>query len=270
MYSQEKNTNFSDFSDSSGSGQASTPASPQSGTVAKQALDAFAKNFMIAIPAVALFISEIVIGALLEITAMAIYGAPYSYLMIYSRFYAISSISAFLEGLLTGLFSAITIIEADAALSSQGFSFVAAVSTLKARLNPVLTFSIILAILDLLWVFTGYLGWLFDGLTNMVFLVIFLAVLTQPNTTVMNAISEAVKKVMGWINKDALSVLALFLAAIFLGFPVLELAAMPIAALIALIFYGGESQPPIQAQPPTAQQPSPQQPSPQGTTAKAL
>ena len=264
MTSQEKNTNFSDFSDPAGSGQASTPVSSQSGAVAKQALDAFEKNFMIAIPAVVLFISEIIIRALLGITTMAIYGVPYSYLMIYSRFYVISSLSAFLEGLLTGLFSAITIIEADAALSSQAFSFGAAVSALKARLNPVLTFSIILAILDLLWVFTGYLSWLLDGLTNMVFLVIFLAILTHPDTTVMNAISEAIKKVLGWVNKDALSVLALFLAAIFLGFPVLELVAMPIAALIVLIFYGEEAQPPIQAQPPT-----PQQPSPQGTTAQA-
>ena len=261
-----------------GGGQGAQPQiSLGGGGSAKKAFDVFQKNLTLAVPAVALFIAEIVIGVVLVLLAFLIFHIGVSYMTAYSYYglfaaglasIFVVSLTALIEGVLTGVFSSITLIEADAALSSQPFTLSTAISALRQRWNAVITLSVVLGVADLIWSFTGGLEWFLDAITNMVFLVSFVYALEGKFNGLTGTLFGAASKVVGWLSKDAVSVLALFVASIFLGFPVLEFAAMPLAALMVLIMYEEGEKGDVQAaaQPPASPPPTPPSPAPETTS----
>ncbi len=217
----------------------------------KKAYGVFTSNLSLAVPAVVFFVIEIVLSVIVLVVVAAALGLGVRLGSIYGYYGALTagllSMSlgaalAFMDGVLTGVFTSVTLVEADAALSSVPFSFGAAMDQVKKKLNQILTFSVVLGVADFIWAFTGGLAWFLDGVTNMVFIVAFASILAGEGGGLADTLKRSASSLASWLGKDALSILGLFIAAIFLGFPILEFAAMPMAALIVMIIYGGEKQ----------------------------
>ncbi len=248
-------TDFKGRINSSGaSGQQAPGSNPNplgDASALKKAYDTFIQNFALAIPSVVLFVAEVIVTVLFMILVAAALGISYpmaSFYELYGVFAAgilsmiVRAVSALIYGILTGIFVSATLVEANAALSSNSYSFGAAMGEVKKKLNQILTFSLVLGVADLIWAFTGMFAWFLDAITNMVFIVSFAFVLAGESGTLTNVIQRSASSLLAWLGKDPISILSLFVAAIFLGFPIVEFAAMPMAALIVMIFYGGEKQ----------------------------
>ncbi|MGC8670619.1 MAG: hypothetical protein ACP5SK_02255 [Thermoprotei archaeon] len=217
----------------------------------KKAYETFTLNLSLAIPAVVFFVVEIIVVVIVMVVIAAALGLSIGLRSIYAYYgmlgagllaLTLAATSALIEGILTGIFTSVTLVEANAALSSESFSFGAAMDQVKKKFNQILTFSVVLGIADFIWAFTGDVAWFLDGVTNMVFIVAFASILAGQGGRLADVLKRSVTNLMAWLGKDALSTLGLFVAAIFLGFPILEFAAMPMAALIVIIFYGGTKQ----------------------------
>ncbi|WP_449462242.1 hypothetical protein PQ610_06685 [Tardisphaera miroshnichenkoae] len=226
----------------------------------KKAYDTFRTNLSLAVPAVVFFVIEVIVVVIVVLVIAAALrlsvgpGSIYGYYGVLAAgllSVTLTAATAFIEGILTGIFTSVTLVEADAALSSAPFSFGAAMDQVKKKFSQILTFSIVLGIADFVWAFTGDVAWFLDGVTNMVFIVAFASILAGESGGLVDVLKRSASSLISWLGKDVLSILGLFIAAIFLGFPILELAAMPMAALIVMIMYGGERQAQAQVNPQT-------------------
>ncbi|MDP7975227.1 MAG: hypothetical protein ACP5UI_02510 [Thermoprotei archaeon] len=256
---------------SSSSYAPATGGSSQPGNHFRDAIEAFQRNFALAIPAVILFVAQIIIvvGVTLGILGTIYFGEG-SFVVLAPAYMLVGVLTGFLVTILVGVFSALTMLEADAALSGQAYSMGSAWSQLQGKMGQLTVLVLIVAALEAIWSLVSPLSWLLDGLTNVVFLVSIALLLSQGGEA-MDQLKNSVNQVLTYLSADPLSLLALFVAGVFLGFPILEIGAMPLAVLIVLSFMGSSTSqqagPPaapagIPPSPPTA---GPSQPSAQTT-----
>jgi len=257
----------------SSSPYAPTTAGPsQPGDHFKRAIEAFQRNFALAIPAVILFVAQIIITVAVAIGILGtIYFSEGAFLILSPAYLLVGAITGFLITFLVGVFSALTMLEADAALSGQAYSMGSAWSQLQGKMGQLTILVLIVAVLEAIWGLASPLSWLLDGLTNIVLLVSIAILLSQGGGAV-DLLKISVSEVLTYLSADPLSLLALFVAGIFLGFPILEIGAMPLAVLIVLSFMGSSTSQQTGSQaapagtPPPSPTVGPSQPSPQTTS----
>jgi hypothetical protein len=202
-----------------------------------------------------LFVLELIVGAIVGAAILVAFlhrGFPGT-MVFYSPLYVyvgvLGSILTLVFWLLSGVFLAMVVVEARNASLSQGYNLSEAWAEVRSKIYDVALVAIILGIVNTVLGLVPFVGWLLEALFFAYVVVVECLIFTE-KTGAIPAFSGALKWITSMMDRDALTLVVLIVAAILSEIPILNFFAVPYAALISLIYLFDIQAPP--SNPPSA------------------
>ncbi len=217
------------------SGTDSFPANSlyeQSGAAgtAASAYELFKKNYGLVAPAVLLLILQIV----LYFAMVWVTGTLLSYGYYFAVQYIFDPIFSFANGVLIMFFSALTVAQGKKLITTGQSSFGMGAEITRSVKKTIIFLSLLFGVLQALWSFTGLASSLLDALTLMPILIALAGAFWGEESGAR--LRASMHYLFLWLSQEPISVLVYFIACFFAGFYVLELIALPMAALLGIAF----------------------------------
>jgi len=224
-----------------GSQAGATPNQPQRrGSRAERALQLLASNLGLILPILLLLFAQLVIG--LIVGAIFFVVAPYRALVgravIFTPILGAGPLLGFLDlvfWVLTGVFLSMVVVESRSVALSQSYTLGQAWGEVRSKINQVVLMGVILGVVNTILGLIPLVGWLLAALFFSYFVVVESLVFTR-GVGLESAMSGALSLVRSMVDRDALTALALLVAAILSEIPLINLFAIPYASLLAVVY----------------------------------
>lgn len=187
-------------------------------------------------------IAEIVLGAIVAavIIAAVLHGLPMgggflTVPLLVAGFSILRFATDLVFWLLLGLFVSVVAVEARCAVLSQPYSLGQAWGEVRSRFEQVVIVAVVLGVVNAVLGLVPFVGWLLEALAFTYFLLVEATMFVQ-NVPATTAFNTAFSWASSMLDRDGLTAVLVFVAALLSEIPIVNIFTVPYALLLATVF----------------------------------